>query len=230
MNRQFIVGLVLMALAVTACITTGDPGDDIVAVAPEWLIDGAITNPADPNQEAALLNKEAIKTSEGPLSKVADALDLFFPDEEVVAITSRKYLKEGTPPGAIFAITVPTLVNPVTGEVTPDTVGWIGQLLPTVAAAIPGAAPLVGIAGLLLSLFGAKRSRGHWVNALKAFVPMDGKSDWGATYNSVKKATGLMHTEESANELLESTLRIAKKEGLKLSINADGVPFLKELV
>lgn len=230
MNRKFIVGLVLVALSVTACITTGDPGDDIVAVSPEWLINGTNTNPADPLQEAALLNKEAIKASEGPLSKVADALDLFFPNEEVVAITSRKYLKEGTPPGAIFAITVPTLVNPVTGEVTPDTVGWVGQLLPTIGAVIPGAAPLVGIAGLLLSLFGAKRSRGHWVNALKAFLPMDGTIAIGAGLNSVKKATGLMHTEESAQELLDSTLKIAAKEGFKLSIDTKGVPFLKELV
>jgi hypothetical protein len=218
----------LMLVGIIACSVTGDPLDDVVAVPVEYVQPEAITTPGHPEQQVAVVSKEELLQAKTLPQEVGKALDLFFPNEDTLAITSRRFLLEETPPEKVFMITIPTVFNPNTGESKPDPWAWVGQAVPAIGAAIPGAAPLLPLAGLLISLF-RRRSQRHVAKAIKAIVPVDGKVDLVEGYKSLEKAVGWRHTEDSPEDLLESLKRVAKESGKAVAVGPDGQPFLREL-
>jgi hypothetical protein len=195
MKLKIITALALTsALTFVACAVTGDPLDNFVLASPSDLIEGVEYGP---DKQATLINIEDILASGGINTETKDIILSKFEGESILAATTRRFLKEGVTEMDFFYISVPTKIDQETGQSGIDWSGFFGSLIAPVGAAFPEFAPLL----LPVYWLFRKRSRQHIGEAIKAFLPTNGKMDFGQVLASMDKAAGGGHSSNDPEEL-----------------------------
>lgn len=198
-------------------------------LAPTAVTDPAVMDEAgNPLQNTVLISKEQLVASGKVTEEVAKALDRLFPGDELVAVTTEAHIVSRSP-ADIFFLQLPTVMGP-DGQPTVDSDALISQGLGVVGTAWPQTIPFVGLAGILLRGMFSKRQRSHGGALVQALNPFSGGDiRLKEAAKSFDKMIGGAHTEESVEELLATTKRLALKEGKVISVAADGTLELKEL-
>lgn len=189
-------------LYIGACAATSGPQQ--VVTRPGDIVPGATPTDAVP-----------IVVADIPDKKIREGLEKLFPNEPVLIITTKDFIKPSVQPvvdnpGTPENESVPAY-TPVFVPITPPTDAdgkidfgtWLSQALPAIFHSLPaGAAAWGPLAAYLIALIVKKRPREHLKDAADDLNPLSGGSiDFGGAYTSVKKAIGLEHTNETPEQL-----------------------------
>ncbi|RMG74281.1 MAG: hypothetical protein D6710_01825 [Nitrospirae bacterium] len=208
-NKITIAALLAITgmIGATACATL-DPQDNLVITTPEHLSPEANIVPGDPMSDATVVDVDMI-ADEGLRDVITK---LFGEDTTTVVVTTKEFLTNDTGPYDYFPLSIPTAVNPETGEPEVDRTGLITSIARGIGALAPPAAqPFLGLGGFLLASLFRKRPRQHLARATKALVPVDGKIDLAGAATYTAKALGWSHSTEDPDELM----KIAERKKLK---------------
>ncbi len=203
--NKLLIGCILVALTLTACVTDGTVGpigvpvQEQVFVLPEDVEEDVAfypqVNPVTGYPDAALIDVSEI---EGVMGKFIEGY--FGKEVDKIILTEAKYVKPDTLPTEVFR-PIPQKVDEETGESTLDALTAGTQAATGIMATIPGLAPYSPLVIYLLGLLGKRRPRQHLGDFAKALLPYDGKIDMGKAIMSGQKAIGWEHSTENPDEL-----------------------------
>lgn len=181
--------MLALALPVTVVSCGSVPiGPQVVLVSQDELLDGTIMTPG-PGQQAAPI--EVAKLPED-MRKVAEKL---YPGVPVLVMTTIDHVK---PASTEHVPNVIPFTPPANEEGKADFGAWLGQAWPALQGLLPESVAGWGpLAGLLVALLTAKRSRSHLADSAKKAVTLDVKG----SLSSLNKAVGRGHTLNSPEEL-----------------------------
>lgn len=203
------IGIMLVS-GTTACLASA-PGQETVVVRPGDLSETAITDPQNPEANTALVDVDALKESGRLPQHIAEAIEKFFPEEPVVAVTTREHVSETVHPSRIFFLSIPTVFDE-DGTASVDTEGVIGAASGLISAVAPQAVPFLPLVALLGRMFTSKRQRKHTTAVVKALLPLNGSVELGTALKEADKVIGGQHSEDSAEDLAEALNRVARIE------------------
>jgi hypothetical protein len=170
MNRFFITLVVLSTLLLTvACpsLAIDEFGNRTVFTTVDQVVPGG-------------------EYAEIPVSELPEAIQRFFPNDEVIVLSGEEFLVEG----ASYV--------PIGGPQNEETVSNV--LLEVGKVFLPGLAAWEGV----FTLF-SRRKRRHYTKAVKSAVPLDGKVDLLGAVHSLASAVGISHTSEATKAVAEGT-------------------------
>ena len=215
MNKVKWLLATILLIGVGACMSTGNPEEDVVITRPENIKPEILAqieaNPTAEEPPAVLVNVEEIGNE-----WASKAVETFMKDATIVVFTERQYLKEefkaSQDLSQVINLTIPSVVNKETGEAEVDTGAVVTTLGGIAGTVFPPLAPFLPLLGLI-PWAAKKRSRVHLKEAIGKAVPHDGTIDILGAVKSVSKAFGLDHTTDDPEELE----RVAKKIRVKVA-------------